>query len=189
MTVLYRGFLFFRNHRNRTFSRLVLAIVFALGFVILKPLAIANIVGSDAQNFAPTQDGLDFVTVHSSEVLEKNRFNLGLFFNYAQNSFPTDKDSSSDSPRLFSSRRDSLQTADVNFAYGLGKGFEVGASFPYIIDQTTDSSKNMGSFNGHGFSEYRFMAKKHLFDYSGWGFATIASANFNRIKNNPYVGY
>lgn len=57
-------------------------------FLLADFSASANMIGSDAQNFSPTQDGLDFVTVHSSETLDPGILNLGFFVNYAQNTFP-----------------------------------------------------------------------------------------------------
>ena len=48
----------------------------------------ANVVGADTQNFNPTNDGLDFVTVHSSETLTPGVINFGFFINYAVNSLP-----------------------------------------------------------------------------------------------------
>ncbi|MFY7929368.1 MAG: hypothetical protein ACOVS5_10910, partial [Oligoflexus sp.] len=44
-------------------------------------LARANITGSDLQNFNATTNGLDFVTVQSSETLGLGIFNLGFFSN------------------------------------------------------------------------------------------------------------
>ena len=41
----------------------------------------ANVTGSDAQNFNPTTNGLDFVTVQSSSTLEPGVFNFGVFLN------------------------------------------------------------------------------------------------------------
>ena len=62
-----------------------------VGFVIIIftiGTAQANVVGIDAQNFNPTSNGIDFVTVQSSETLEPGIVNLGLFFNYAINTLP-----------------------------------------------------------------------------------------------------
>ena len=56
----------------------------------------ANVVGADTQNFNPTNDGLDFVTVHSSKTLSPGLLNLGVFVNYAVNSLPNYEDTTTD---------------------------------------------------------------------------------------------
>src|SRR5439155_1641808 len=56
--------------------------------ISLCPPAIANVVGPDPENFNPTTDGLDFVTVQSAETLEPGIINLGVFLDYAVKSLP-----------------------------------------------------------------------------------------------------
>jgi hypothetical protein len=50
--------------------------------------ALANVIGTDLQNFNSTTNGLDFVTVQSSKTLDPGVLNLGLFFNYGVNTLP-----------------------------------------------------------------------------------------------------
>lgn len=157
--------------------------------VAVSGTASANMVGSDAQNFSPTQDGLDFVTVHSSETLDPGIFNFGVFVNYAQNTFPAYSGSGSAPSQSVFDKNDSFTSADFNFAVGLRKDLQVGMSFPYIIDQTFDTKMNLGRFEGSGTSEIRAAVKYRLSpEFHGWGVATVLSMNQNRIKNNPYVG-
>ncbi|MCB0411818.1 MAG: hypothetical protein KDD22_04790, partial [Bdellovibrionales bacterium] len=147
----------------------------------------ANFIGSDAQNFAPTPDGIDFITVHSSETLEVGIFNLGFFLNYAQNTFPAYQGSGGAPQQSLLNKNDSLTSADLNFAVGVFKDFQLGMSFPFLIHQYIEDSNNLGRFRGTGISEIRPSAKYHIGNYGPWGFATVGSANFNRIRNNPYV--
>ena len=49
----------------------------------LTPAALANVTGSDTQNFNPTMSKPDFTTVHSSQTLPTGRFNFGFFLNQA----------------------------------------------------------------------------------------------------------
>lgn len=160
----------------------------ALASLFISTPAISNVIGSDAQNFAPTPDGLDFVTVHSSETLEPGILNIGFFINYAQNTFPAFEGSGSAPAQSFLDKNDSLTSADFNFAVGIVENLQIGASFPYIIDQTVEDTTNIGQFQGTGTSEIRPMIKYHFYDTEKWGFAVIGSANFNLIENNPYVG-
>ena len=74
--------------------------------------AVANVVGSDIQNFNPTTNGLDFVTVQSSETLTPGIFNFGFFLNYAVNTMPNYVDVNTSSRTDF---EDSLTSGDLNF--------------------------------------------------------------------------
>jgi len=147
----------------------------------------ANVVGADTQNFNPTNDGLDFVTVHSSETLNPGLLNLGFFLNYAVNSLPNYEDTTTQTRTNFN---DSLLSADFNFAIGLMKRWEAGFSFPFLINQTVDSDVNTfrGEFAQNGLTEARLMTKYQLWGDHDGGFAMVGSVNFNQIEDNPFLG-
>lgn len=145
--------------------------------------ALANVVGSDAQNFNPTTSGLDFVTVQSSSTLEPGIFNLGLFTNYAKNSLPY-----YDSTAGGAKRNSSLTGGDLNFGVGLTKNWDFGLSFPFILSQQVDAGSSVGHFSSTGNTEVRANTKLRILGTQRHGFALITSANFNRISKNPYVG-
>ncbi|MES2767550.1 MAG: OmpA family protein [Bdellovibrionota bacterium] len=150
-----------------------------LMILLLTTNSLANVIGTDAQNFNSISSGLDFVTVQSSETLAPGVFNLGLFFNYAKNTLP-----------YFSQGKenDSLLIADMNIGYGLGENWDIGLSFPYLIDQSVKSTTAGGEFVDQGFTEYRINSKYRLFGDNTGGLALVGSVNFNRIENNPFVG-
>lgn len=153
-------------------------------FLVFAPLdARANVVGSDAQNFNPTSSGLDFVTVQSSETLEPGVFNFGLFVNYAKNSLPF-YNAGVQTTRAESS----LTGGDFNLGVGLGKNWDVGLSFPVILNQQVAETANVGRYSATGNTEIRVNSKYRLFGESDHGVALIGSLNFNRINDNPYVG-
>lgn len=152
------------------------------------PIAGANVIGSDAQNFAPTPDGIDYITVHAAETLEKGHVNFGIFLNYAQNTFPAFEGSGSAPSQSLLDKNDSLTSADINIAYGVSKNFQVGLSLPHILSQSIESSENLGRFEGSGTAEIRPSLKYKFYEKGQWGFATVASVNFNRIESNPYLG-
>ncbi len=147
----------------------------------------ANVVGADTQNFNPTNDGLDFVTVHSSETLSPGLLNLGFFLNYAVNSLPNYEDTSTQSRTNF---RDSLLSADFNFAVGLMKNWEAGMSFPMLLNQSVDSdvATFRGEFARNGLTEIRVMTKYRFFGDQDHGLAAVLSANINQIEDNPFLG-
>src|SRR5690606_37953641 len=92
-----------------------------LGFFITATItfifsANANVVGVDTQNFNPVTNGLDFVTVHSSETLEPGIINLGLFWNLAGNTLPNLENVSDQS---FTEVTDTLLSMDFNLGLGL----------------------------------------------------------------------
>jgi outer membrane protein OmpA-like peptidoglycan-associated protein len=171
------------SQRSHAFNmRGFIALILAFSFQ-----ARANVVGADTQNFNPTNDGLDFVTVHSSETLTPGILNLGFFMNYAVNSLPNYEDVSTQTRTNFS---DSLLSADFNFAIGLAKDWEAGFSFPYLLSQSvsSDATAYRGEFANPGLTEIRVMSKYRLFGDNEAGIAAIVSANFNQIEDNPFLG-
>lgn len=147
--------------------------------------AMANVVGGDAQNFNPTSNGLDFVTVQSSETLKPGVVNLGLFLNHAVNSLPY-FDPAGGSRLNFT---DSLTSFDFNAGLGLTKNWDVGFSLPQVLrQQVDDSSGSRGEFAATGMTEVRLNTKYRFFGDAEGGLATILSTNFNMIGNNPYSG-
>jgi hypothetical protein len=151
------------------------------------PSSFANVVGADTQNFNPTNDGLDFVTVHSSETLSPGLLNLGVFLNYAVNSLPNYQDTTTQTRTNFS---DSLLSSDLNFAMGLMRNWEAGFSFPFLLAQTVDSdlSTFRGEYAQNGLTEVRIMSKYRLLGDSAGGLAGVFSVNFNQIEDNPFLG-
>lgn len=146
----------------------------------------ANVVGSDAQNFNPTTSGLDFVTVQSSETLAPGVFNLGLFANYAKNTFPYYEGATGTATRV--ERNNSLIGGDFNLGFGLTKNWDAGLSFPFILSQTVSDTDSVGHYSTTGNTEIRINTKYRLFGSQSQGVALVASANFNRIANNPFMG-
>ena len=96
---------------------------------------VSRIGAVDAQNFNPTTNGLDFVTVHSSKTLSPGVINFGLFFNYAVNTLPNYEDVST---QRFEPK-DSLTSMDLNMGVGLMNNWDVGISLPQVLSQTVDA--------------------------------------------------
>lgn len=150
---------------------------------------LANIIGNDTQNFNPTTNGLDYVTVQSSKVLEPGIFNLGLFFNHATNTLPRLRDRETNEFPSKSTIGDQLMGMDMNIGVGLIPGLEVGLSLPQILDQTVkDKDAPRGQFSNAGVTEIRASSKYRLIDSESIGVAVAGSINFNQLKNNPYAG-
>lgn len=164
-----------------------LSIITLLICVWLSDPAAANVVGADTQNFNPITNGLDFVTVHSSETLQPGLINFGLFLNYAVNSLPNYENVNTSSRTNFS---DTLLSADMNFGVGLGPNWDIGASVPLLLSQTVDSDVNAfrGEFASTGMTEFRFNTKYRLYGGLDSGIAAVASVNFNQIQDNPFAG-
>lgn len=152
------------------------------------PAAFSNVVGADTQNFNPTPDGLDFVTVQSSETLEPGIINIGFFLNYAVNSLPNYENRSTQDRTNFA---DSLLSSDFNVGFGLMRNWSLGLSIPYLVAQDVDSDANpafRGEFAETGLTEYRFNTKYRFWGDQNGGFATVLTMNLNQIENNPFLG-
>ena len=158
--------------------------VFLSGVILSPHVALANVVGPDAQNFNPTTSGLDFVTVQSSETLKPGIFNLGLFLNYAVNSLPY-FDTNQSKTRF----NDTLLGLDLNAGVGLTNFWDIGISLPQILRQTVDDTSGArGEFAQTGSTEIRLNTKVHLLGDDSRGLALVLSGNLNQIQNNPYSG-
>jgi outer membrane protein OmpA-like peptidoglycan-associated protein len=145
-------------------------------------LARANITGSDLQNFNATTNGLDFVTVQSSETLGLGIFNLGFFSNYGVNTLPRYEDVNGRQSKI----DDSIIAADLNFGMGLTSFWDIGISFPHVINQQVNADG--GQFDQKGMTEVRANSKWRLWGDRSGGAAFILSTNINLTQNNPYVG-
>jgi outer membrane protein OmpA-like peptidoglycan-associated protein len=164
-------------NRNKT---LILIFIF-----LMASTSFANVVGTDAQNFNTSTDGLDFLTVNSSETLKPGIINFGLFFNYAANTLPYFEAN----PQDHSSFNDTLLANDLNFGIGLMNNWDAGISFPSVITQSVqNTSAAGGQFSQFGTTEIRPNTKVRFFGNDSYGLAVVASMNFNRIQNNPYSG-
>lgn len=175
-----------RNHRQKSISRHQLIASGLTLSMLLTPASWANVVGSDTQNFNPTTNGLDFVTVQSSETLEPGVFNLGLFFNYATNTLPYFERDTAPGQRV--QFNDSILSADFNAGYGLLPNWELGLSLPQMLDQKVVGDDFHGQFSSNGSTEIRLNTKYRLWGDTSQGIAAIGTASFNRIKDNPFVG-
>ena len=161
-----------------------------VGFVIIIftiGTAQANVVGIDAQNFNPTSNGIDFVTVQSSETLEPGIVNLGLFFNYAINTLPNYQNTTTqtrDEPK------DQLISMDFSIGLGLTKDWDIGITIPQVLWQDVDETTTVfrGQFENTGITEYRANTKYRFFGDARGGLATILSVNWFVIENYPFTG-
>ncbi len=144
-------------------------------------------VGVNTQNFNPTNDGLDFVTVHSSKTLTPGLFNLGVFLNFAVNTLPNYEDITTQKRTNFN---DSLVSSDVNFAVGLLTNWEVGLSIPALLSQSVESdvAAASGQFENTGLTEFRLMTKLRVWSNQNSGVALVGSSNFNQIEDDPFAG-
>ncbi len=151
---------------------------------LLTPVSYGNVVGADTQNFNPTTSGLDFVTVHSSETLDPGIINFGFYLNNAVNTLPYFESSEGDHVNY----SDSLLSADINVGIGVVPGLDLGISIPQVLRQNVSGDGFRGQFAQNGNTELRVNAKYQLWGTNDYGIAIVGSTNFNRIKNNPFLG-
>ena len=151
-------------------------------------LTFANNVGPDMQNFNASPDGLDFVTVQSSETLKTGYWNFGLFVNQATGTLPKFPDDGTNRP--VGKYDDTLIGMDINVATGVTNSLTLGISVPQILAQTVKTPDGVlqGEFLKTGTTEIRPMMKYHFTGSSRGGIAGIASLGLNMVEDNPYTG-
>ena len=145
----------------------------------------ANVVGTDFQNFNPTSNGLDFVTVQSSETLETGVINLGLFTNFARNALP---DFDTGGQRLPTDSRNSITAMDLNIGYGLWDHWDIGLNVPVTISQSVGQDTERIQFASSGVNEVRLNSKYRLLGDDDGGVAVVGTINQNIIIDNPFAG-
>ncbi len=165
---------------------ILLGSVFFAFFALFPSASHANILGTDTQNFNPTTNGLDFVTVQSSETLQPGILNFGLFFNYASGTLAYSRDlpgvTVGDKPG------DRILGMDLSFGLGLAPNWDVGVSLPAVLSQELDRTQGVARYDSNGFTELKLNSKYRILGDASGGLAAVVSANFNFIKDNPFTG-
>jgi outer membrane protein OmpA-like peptidoglycan-associated protein len=148
--------------------------------------ALANVVGGDLQNFNAVPGGIDYITVQASETLEPGLLNVSVMGNYAVNTLPYYEDESGTQNRTRIG--DTLTMLDFGVGLGVAAGIEAGIAAQDLVKQTVEGGSSHGEFGSSGIINYRVYGKSRLAGDSRGGLALVATAVFNNVKNNPYVG-
>ena len=148
----------------------------------------ANVVGTDAQNFNPTSNGLDFVTVQSGRTLDPGIFNFGVFLNYAVNTLAFLDKADPQAVQNHVSFNDRLLSSDFNFGLGLTKKLDVGFSLPFLLRQDIQNDNQVAYFAATGNTEQRLNAKYKFYEMQDWANAFVLTVNRSNIQNDPFTG-
>lgn len=163
--------------------------IFTLIFIVLFSLSSqANILGSDTQNFNPTSNGLDFITVHSSRTLDPFEFNFGAFTNYSTNSLPYSTVSTRDNIQSLTEVNDQILHSYLHAGVGIIKGWDLGVSASFMNSQSFKQSDFIFTYGDPGVDDVRVNSKFRIINEDKWGGAVILSMDFDQIQNNPFVG-
>lgn len=158
--------------------RILLTLTFAL---FCGSLAQANVLG-DMQTFAPSTDGLDFITVHTSRPLNKGFFAFGGHFSYARNHLLVFKDLNTQEKYDYKHR---LGEFDFDMAYALTDKFSLTFAAPNLIYDDSDSGQPVVVEVTKGTHTYRPGFKWTL---PVWNLAFLTSIDFMNVTDNPYTG-
>ena len=157
--------------------------------ILSSSISFANVIGTEYQNFNPSISGTDFTTVHSSEPVKECMCNLGIFFNYAKNTLTySDRYYQTNTDLLGVRANDFLLGADLFATFGLSKNWDIGIALPFLVTGKNDDPYGVSYFEQFGLTEIRPMTKYRFLGDDSHGLAVVASANFNSIQNNPFVG-
>jgi outer membrane protein OmpA-like peptidoglycan-associated protein len=146
----------------------------------------ANICGTDFQNFNPTTNGLDFVTVHSSETLKPCILNFGLFFNYAANTLSYSRNFGTATSGKKAGDR--ILGADLSLGMGISENWDFGVNVPFIVSQELKDNTGVTFYDKKGATEVKLNTKYRFSGDDSGGWAGILSMNNNLIENNPFAG-
>ncbi|MFW7380650.1 MAG: OmpA family protein [Oligoflexus sp.] len=165
-------------------------IIVTLSGLLLASPAFSNIIGSDHQNFNPANSHEDLITVFRPKTLGQGHFHLGLHANYGVNTLPYFEDpegeSREDKKRNYN---DAISAMDLTMSLGLTDRWDIGLTLPYFVSQTIiEETGFRGQFSKMGNTEIRVNSKFNVLQHALGGFALVGTANYNRVKNNPYTG-
>ena len=163
--------------------------VFNFLFVLLLSVIVsvsvrANVIGSDVQNFNPTTDGLDFVTVHSVRTLRPGLVNIGAFLDYASNPLPDALGVGQNKYHV----SDKVLSADLHFGLGLTERWSIGLAFSSLLSGTVDNSTLASYFQQQGLTDIRGTTKFRFYSTKTFGLAGVLTANLPQLQNDPFYG-
>jgi outer membrane protein OmpA-like peptidoglycan-associated protein len=149
----------------------------------------ANVTGSDHQNFNPASatGKYDYITVSSPKTMKKGHLHLGLYLTQGLNTLPyVGGENSRDTSMSYN---DAISGMDLGLSYSVTDRLSLGFNLPYIVHQNIKNRTELhGEFARVGNTEARFHTKANLLDHEGYGLGLLATANLNRIEDNPYAG-
>ncbi|MES2745610.1 MAG: OmpA family protein [Bdellovibrionota bacterium] len=151
--------------------------------------ALANVTGSELQNFNAAPSVQDGATVSSARTLGQGKFSLGLFANTAINSLPYFREAGQPNRDRRKKINDAVTAIDAQLAFGILDNWDVSISVPSIVDQSVSNKTDFhGEFTRQGVTELRFGTKVQLLKYEYLQLAAVGTANYNMTEDNPYVG-
>lgn len=152
-------------------------------------VAEANIIGSDFRNFNPSLSTADVTTVHTGRTLGRNRLGLGLFIDNAVNTLPYFNDPNFPNRDRQKSFNDYVTSAEPQIVYGVLDNWDLALAAPSVVYQSyKEDGQPHGYFSRLGNTELRFSTKVGLVAIEHFSLGVVATANYNRVKDNPYTG-
>lgn len=162
---------------------------FLILFLLVVPsFVLANVRGSDLQNFNPNYNGLDFVTVLPSQTLEPLQLNFGGFLNYTTNSLAYSTVSGAPNTQKLTEPNDTLLYSNLQIGLGIMKGWDIGFGAGFVNAQDVQQSNFLFSYADTGLNDILISSKVRLINENNWGLAFVAGVDFEQIKNNPFAG-
>lgn len=155
---------------------------------LIHSVAFANVRGSDLQNFNPTTNGLDFVTVQSSRTLNPLQLNIGTFLDYSLNSLAYSTVSGSPNTQSLSSPNDKILYSHLQFGLGIMQGWELGVAAQFTNSQTYTRSNFLFSYGDTGINDIMLTTKVRVLKEDWGGLALVGGVDMDQVQNNPFVG-
>jgi hypothetical protein len=157
-------------------------------FLFFSITAHGNVRGSDLQNFNPNFNGLDYITVFSSQTLQPLQLNTGAYLNYTTNSLAYSLVSGTPNTQSLTEPNDRLLYSNLQLALGVLQGWEVGLAAGFVNSQDIDQSNFLFSYADTGINDVLLHTKVRLVNDPLWGFALVAGLDFDQVQNNPFAG-
>ena len=152
--------------------------------------ALSNVRGTDIQNFNPTYNGLDFVTVHSGATLKPYELNVGWFVNYATNSLPYSTISTNPNPQKFGDPNDSHIYSNFQIGIGILSNWDFGLSIGSVMSEKIDGRADDFAFyyEEEGLNDILLSSKIRFFENKTFRLALVGGIDFDQIERNPFSG-
>lgn len=156
--------------------------------LVVSGTTLANVGGSDLQNFNPNTNGYGFITVFPSKTLAPFELNVGSFLTYTTNSLPYSTVSNTPTTQAFSNPNDQLLYTQLSFGIGLIEGWDLGVGAGFLNSQKVGQSNFLFSYGDTGIDDIRMNTKIRIYNDETMGLALATGMDFDQIQNNPFAG-
>ncbi len=171
----------------RNSTTIIKGIAFSI-ITVFANTSYANFIGNDFQLFNPATSSSKYISVEDAQPRKFTDFNLGIFLDYATNTYSVQEPTRAEKQPTFREGSESLVSGYLNLSFNLLDNVEFNFGMPFAISSSVDYPKDKVILNIQGITDLR-LGFKYVYELNEMiRVAALALVNFNQIVSNPYIG-